>query len=213
MGEWRLFEEGTVPEYTTPAWYADRERAPHLEQDLHRGRLEEAAAQVVQAAKAYVLTTAVDLGAGDGGLLSLLPNDVIRSCWGYDLQQTNVDAARKNRHVAVNLGDVVTGIGWYQPYRPAGANRRSPIEWGEIAVCTEMLEHLIDPHAFVQTVYDNARVIVASSPYTERPGSAYAYHTWAWDPEGYKALMEQAGFRVIQHELTGMFQVLTGVRA
>ena len=29
--EWRLYEAGTVPEWTTEKWYAEVERAPHLE--------------------------------------------------------------------------------------------------------------------------------------------------------------------------------------
>jgi hypothetical protein len=39
VGEWRLFDEGTVPEYTQPEWYVGREHAPHLEQGGHRERL------------------------------------------------------------------------------------------------------------------------------------------------------------------------------
>lgn len=208
MGEWRLFEEGTVPEYTTPAWYAGREHAPHLEQDLHRGRLQEAADQVMSIADTRGPVSVVDLGAGDGGLLSLLPNDLVFSCWGYDLQQTNVAAAR-HRGVSVRLGDAVEG--WCRPRFPRESDRQ-PIEWGDVAVCTEMLEHLIDPHAFVRTIADHCPVLVASSPYTERPGSAYEYHTWAWDPDGYKALMEQAGYYVTRSRLVDMFQVVTAVK-
>jgi hypothetical protein len=46
--EWQLFPEGTIPEYTTPEWYAGRERAPHLEQEPHKWRLETAAGFVTE---------------------------------------------------------------------------------------------------------------------------------------------------------------------
>jgi SAM-dependent methyltransferase len=192
MGEWRLFEEGTVPEWTTPEWYADRERAPHLEQGLHIGRLNLSARLVARERPASV----VDLGAGDGGLLSLLRQLLPEAdCWGYDLQPTNLDGATE-RGVDVRYGDVVSGA----------------VDWAEAAVVTEMLEHLLDPHAFVRSIAENGvRVLVASSPWTEHGGSHYEFHTWAWDHAGYRALIEQAGYRVVAHETVDMFQVIMGV--
>jgi 2-polyprenyl-3-methyl-5-hydroxy-6-metoxy-1,4-benzoquinol methylase len=194
---WRLFEEGTTPPWTTAEWYAGRDRAPHVDEAVHRGRLDLAARMVRHAAHDLGLSTVVDLGCGDGGLLWLLdkvwpPLDA----WGYDLQQSNVTPAVAERGVDVRYGDVVSG----------------EVEWAEIAVATEMLEHLVDPHAFVRRIAEHSKVLVASSPHTERPGNAYEFHTWAFDLEGYHELLEQAGFEVVAHETTGMFQVITGVR-
>lgn len=196
LSEWQLFEPGTVPEWTTPEWYAGRERAPHLEQAAHRERLKRAALFVDAAAKKYDLSTAVDLGAGDGGLLWLLtqPRPWVRA-WGYDLAPANV-AGAKQRGVDVRLGDVVGG----------------DVEWGDIAIATEMLEHLVDPKAFVRRIAEHSRVIVASSPGWETGESHYEFHTWAWDWDGYKALIEQGGFQVARHEDAGGFQVMMGVR-
>ncbi len=87
------------------------------------------------------------------------------------------------------------------------------IEWGEIAVATEMLEHLVDPHDFVRRIAGHARALVCSSPWQERPGNAYEFHTWAWDFDGYRALIEQGGFHVVRHEAVGPFQVIAAVRA
>lgn len=210
--QWQLFEPGTVPEWTTPAWYTGRERAPHLEQELHRPRLMEAAAQASAAAATYGAKTLVDLGAGDGGLLQLLQREApTLDAWGYDLQQTNVDGAAQ-RGVTVYLGDVVAEVE-YLGRSEDGTMQKLPMQWAELAVATEMLEHLLDPHAFVRTVAENCRVLVASSPHTERPGAAYGFHTWAFDLDGYRALLEQGGFEVVRHEAVGMFQVCTGVRA
>jgi len=190
--EWQLFEPGTIPEYCTPEWYEGRDRAPHIDEVLHRPRIEMAAQFVRDALRMGRLETVVDLGAGDGGLLSLLGDDVI--AWGYDLQQTNVDGAVE-RGVDVLLGDVLT----------------DDIEWGDVAVATEMIEHLVDPHALVATVRANAKVIVASSPRTETGDAHYEFHTWAWDMAGYRALLEGAGWSVWAHEPCGMFQVIMAV--
>jgi len=191
--EWRLFDEGTVPEHTRPEWYAGRDHAPHLEQPGHRDRLMQTATFVAQIAFSHGLRTVVDLGAGDGGLLSLLGPNL--TAWGYDLTPANLDAA-KERGADVRPGDVID----------------SDVEWGQIAVCTEMLEHLVDPHAFLRRVASHAQALVCSSPKDERPGSAYEYHTWCWDLEGYRALVEQGGFRVLRQRTVHGFQVVLAVR-
>jgi 2-polyprenyl-3-methyl-5-hydroxy-6-metoxy-1,4-benzoquinol methylase len=129
VSEWRLHEADAVPEWTTPEWYAGIERAPHLDQPLHRGRLH-LAAELARTIPNAAMSTLVDLGAGDGGLLSLLDGDFL-DCWGYDLQPTNV-AGADQRQVDVQLRDVLT----------------EEILWGNVAACTEMLEHLVSPHAF-----------------------------------------------------------------
>lgn len=200
MTEWQLYEPGTVPECTTPAWYEGRARAPHLEEGAHRDRLVLAADMVRDAVDRFGVRSVVDLGCGDGGLLSLLQGlsferDV--PMWGYDLQRTNVNPAVLERNVDVRYGDTVAG----------------EVEWGELAVCTEFLEHLLSPHEFVRRVGKNSRVIVASSPFTETDKSHYEHHVWAWDVPGYRALIEQAGYHVERHETTSMFQVLLAVKS
>jgi hypothetical protein len=193
--EWQLFEPGTTPECTTPAWYEGRERAPHLEEGAHRDRLLLAADMVRDAVDRFGVRSVVDLGCGDGGLLSLLQGlsferDV--PMWGYDLQRTNVNPAVLERNVDVRYGDVVAG----------------EVEWGELAVTTEMLEHLVDPVEFVRRIARHARYMVASSPRTETGDSHYEFHCWAWDEPGYRAMVERGGFEVVRHEGVGMFQVL-----
>jgi 2-polyprenyl-3-methyl-5-hydroxy-6-metoxy-1,4-benzoquinol methylase len=188
VAEWQLFEPGTIPEYTRPDWYADRERAPHLEQGIHQNRLH-LTAQMVRAAQP---ADVVDLGAGDGGLLSLI-RDI--PAWGYDLQPSNLDGAAE-RGVDVRYGDVVEG----------------DLEWAELAVATELIEHLLRPREFVQRVAEHAKWIVASSPWTETPESHYEFHTYCWDQAGYRDLIEQAGYQVVRHETVDMFQVICGVR-
>lgn len=191
--EWRLFEEGTVPECTTAEWYLGREHAPHVDQPVHRDRLTATATLVVQAVFQSRLQTVVDLGSGDGGLLSLLGPRITK--WGYDLMPANVEAAKK-RGVDVRYGDVLTG----------------DIEWGQVAVATEMLEHLVDPHGFLRMILQNSEALVCSSPWDERPGKAYEFHTWAWDIEGYRGMVEDAGWKVLRQRRVHRFQIILAVR-
>lgn len=195
--EARLFEEGTIPEWTTHEFYAGREAAPHLEQEGHRQRLMLSAAQVNHALAAYSLHTFSDLGAGDGGLLSLVH---AWEKWGYDLQQSNVDAAAA-RDVSVELADVVTDI--------------DRIALGQVVGLTEILEHLVDPHGLLARLHRQltVRAIVASSPYTETAESHYDFHTWAWDQPGYAQMFAQTGWRVVQHDSAWICQSLLAVRA
>lgn len=192
MAEYRLFTEGTVPEWTTAKWYATRENAPHLDQETHRPRLVRSASSVAFLAFAHQLRTVVDLGAGDGGLLSLLGAGM--RAWGYDLSPAAIEAA-KDRGADVRAGDIL-----------------GDIEWGQIAVATEVLEHLVDPHSFVRRIGQHSTALVCSSPWQERPGNAYEFHTWAWDFAGYAELVEQGGFTVVRHEAVGPFQVIAAVR-
>lgn len=190
MSEWRLYEAGTVPEWTTEQWYRSVERAPHLEQPLHQGRLA-LAADMIRSIPNVAVMAVVDLGAGDGGLLSLVAEDVL-ACWGYDLIPANCDAAVNERGMDVKLRDVLT----------------DPLGWGHVAVCTEMLEHLRNPAAFLGRVRSHAKWLVCSSPFTETLHEHYGHHAWAYDMEGYAALVENAGWSIVRHETVDMFQCI-----
>ena len=194
MTEYRFFEPPDVPEFTTAAWYLGRERAPHLEQPDHGERLRVTCRYIRLAVAALDIKTVVDLGCGDGGLLSLLDG---LDAWGYDLCPANVKAAREERGVAASLLDVVR--------HPGG------IVWADLAVVTEMFEHLADPHGFARRIGRCCRAVVASSPAAENAERHYEFHAWAWDMEGYRKLIEQAGFEVTMHARAGDYQVIAGV--
>jgi len=189
VAEYRLHDPDVVPECTTPRWYAGREHAPHLEQPSHRARILAAAGAVVEAAQLLGATTVVDLGAGDGGLLSLLGPGI--TGWGYDLQPTNV-AASKARGVDVRLADITV----------------DPVDWGQIAVATELLEHLRDPHGLVRRIYRHSWALVCSSPCGETPELHYEHHVWAWDRAGFAAMVIDGGWRIVRHELVGATQIV-----
>jgi 2-polyprenyl-3-methyl-5-hydroxy-6-metoxy-1,4-benzoquinol methylase len=195
MGEWKLWHGSNPPEWTTPEWYGERPSAHHLEEGIHRGRLFAAADFVHSARQLGYGPKVVDLGAGDGGLISMINTAEVK-CWGYDLQPSNVDYAHHIRQVDVRYGNAL----------------EDEIEWADIAVCTEMLEHLVDPHGFVKKISEHSRALVASSPANETSASHYAFHTWAWDAEGYYDLMEQGGFKVVRSRSVDYWTVVLAVR-
>ena len=206
MAEYRLFT-GDVPHVSTAEFHAARERAPHLEQPVHRPRLDMAYELILDVAHRHHQAGAghpagvSDLGCGDGGLLSLLghEDDDLLLAWGYDFQPSN-QAGWDERGVTAELRDA------FAPGHPG-------VILGDIAVMTEVLEHLADPYEVVRWVGQHCRYVVASSPWNETPESHDECHAWAWDHDGYRALIEQGGYTVLRHETVGQFQLVLGERS
>lgn len=200
MTEWRLTDE-PVPHVSTAEFHADRPRAPHLEQPVHRPRLELAAALVSIAATLHsgrtggTRATLSDLGCGDGGLLSLV-QDGLAEAWGYDFSPANAEGWPE-RGVTAEALDVFG----------ADSDR---VRFGDITAATEVLEHIADPHGAVRWIGEHSAFIVASSPWNETPDHHDECHAWAFDMEGYRALIEQGGFRILRHERVMQFQVVLG---
>jgi SAM-dependent methyltransferase len=197
VNRYRVTDE-LVPYVSTAEFHADRERARHLEQPAHRPRLLRAAEYVLAAVERFELRpTVVDVGCGDGGLLSLLKDAPVHA-WGYDFAPANV------------AGWVERGVEAYQ--RDVFGADQDRVTFGDITVMTEVLEHLADPYAAVRWVGEHSRYIVASSPWAETREQHDECHCWAFDPAGYRALIEQGGFRILRQEFLGMFQVVLGWR-
>lgn len=192
--EWKLFE-GDIPYVSTAEFHADRERAPHVEQPFHRVRMDLALDCVRSAAHWYGEPTLSDLGAGDGGFLTLVTPHVGRA-WGYDFCPANLAGARE-RGMDVRDADFT----------------RDPVEFGTITTMTEVLEHMADPHGMLRRLKsEGVRVVVASSPYVETDISHDACHAWAWDEAGYRELFENSGWSVARHETVPYFQVILARR-
>jgi hypothetical protein len=85
------------------------------------------------------------------------------------------------------------------------------VRWADMAVLTEVLEHLADPHGVVDMVADHCRLIVASSPWGERPGSSIPEHIWGWDEDGYRALIGRR-FEIMAFHKVGWSQIVLGMR-
>src|SRR5678816_1829435 len=177
LHEWRL-QETDYP--STFAYHEHRERAPHLEQSWQNARIYKAA-KLIRLSGAR---TVVDLGCGDGGLLSVVQSFGIE-CWGYDFCPANA------------LGWVERGV--RGELRDVFNDRPDDIRWGDLAVATEVLEHLSDPHGTVEWIAQHSPNIVASSPWGERPNQGTCdSHIWAWDMEGYAAMIGKH-FEILDH--------------
>src|SRR5687767_4559878 len=101
MSEWKLFD-GDEADVSTFEFHEHRPRAPHLEQPIHRPRLE-AAAVLVKVAANLGGKTLADLGCGDGGLLQ--PTAGVVEGWGYDFCPANA-AGWDERNVVAEALDV-----------------------------------------------------------------------------------------------------------
>lgn len=190
--EWKLFN-GTNPEFAKADWYQDIESAHHLEEDHHRDRLL-AAFDMVKVAIKMGGKTVVDLGCGDGGLLQLLKENNIKS-WGYDLMPKNIDYSVNVRGVDARYTDF----------------KNDEIEYADIAVMTEVLEHLEDPHGTVKNI--PSKFLIASSPYNETDQHHYEFHLWAWDNQGYKNLIVQGGYEIVDlKNISGWSQIVLSKR-
>lgn len=200
--EYKLFE-GDVPHVSTYDFHEHRERAPHMEQAIHRSRLDMAydfANDVwsrVCNDNVECAINVVDLGCGDGGQIQRMNYDARFVALGYDFQPSNIagwlERGQSLNAMALNFVDK-----WYAV---AGA---------DLYMITECLEHLANPHQMVRQIHARNAYIIASSPFTETFQSHDECHAWAWDPDGYAQLITQAGFRILNHERTGMFQVILG---
>jgi hypothetical protein len=197
VAEWRLFD-GDVPYVSTFEFHEHRARAPHIDQPAHWPRLHVAGRFLRDAAEH--LSTWSDLGCGDGGLLSVT-QDAFSEAWGYDFQPSNA------------LGWPGRGVTAYllNAFDPAA---RDQVRLGSAVSCTEVLEHLADPHGVLAWLYSapEAEALVCSSPVNEDASSHDECHAWAWDSDGYQALVTGAGWRIRQYEVITTFQVIWAVK-
>lgn len=194
--EWKLFD-ADPPEYTTTRFFEGNGWVPGELQPGYDERLQ----MVADMVRTIDVWTVTDLGAGDGTLLRrILFGEPALSCWGYDLGEDNRQRAAQHG-IDVRQGDILA---------------LDTLELGDLIVCTEVVEHLVDPHRFLRELATHADHIVVSSPSTETDLDHYEHHAWAWDHDGYATLLEQAGWRVVRHNeirvgLVG-FQAVEAVR-
>ena len=128
-----------------------------------------------------------------GGFLSLFNDDKYTIAVGYDFQPANAAGWEQRRVHASALNFV---------------EHWDAINWADVYVITEVLEHLTDPHAMVRRIYERGAQLVCSSPWNETYDSHDACHAWAWDRDGYAKMITDAGFDIVAHETWNQFQVV-----
>lgn len=184
MTEWRLFPENAVPEFTTRAFFESHPRIAQEHQIGFNARMRLAVDAVLELTRRVsVIQSVVDLGCDDGELLYRIREERpwLTPLRGYTLGSQSVEFAR-SRGLDVTQGDFLTDdVGEF-----------------DLTVMTEVLEHLTDPHSFLKQV--ESPYLVVSSPSAETDEWHYEHHAWAWDLEGYRSLVEDAGWFVVKQD-------------
>jgi 2-polyprenyl-3-methyl-5-hydroxy-6-metoxy-1,4-benzoquinol methylase len=193
VGEWRLFDEGTVPAYTTPAFFGGHPWIDPVWQRGHSARIALARQVIGDAVAGFGIESVVDLGCGDGSLLATLRDLPVRA-WGYDLGRGNVTVATQSG-LDVRCADFLL----------------DDLEYGDLIVATEVVEHLVDPRGFLRGL--PGRHLMVSSPFDENDVAHYEHHAWAWDEDGYRDVVGACGWTVVeQRTCTAGFQAIHAVR-
>ena len=169
-------------------WYMDRELADHINQPGHRPRLMQVQDFLLEILSHEQNTnmTICDFGCGNAGLIREIQSKVPNEIWGYDLQPSNIEDA----HVKGNTSNV-----FYKDFIT-----ETDIKYPDIAICTEVLEHLVDPDTFIKKLLDNGvKFIIASSPDYETPSYHAPFHLWVFNGDTYKDMFVDSGWNVILH--------------
>jgi hypothetical protein len=180
-------------------FYKNLELADHINQDNHRPRLMQVLDYIVELASGDSNLNICDFGCGNGGLIREIENKLPNKIWGYDLLPANVDDAHSKGNTRnISYKDFVTDeVG---------------LEYPDIAICTEVLEHLVDPDTFLKKLLNNnVQCIVASSPDYETPNYHAPFHLWVFNGDSYKEMFEQAGWKVILYH-KDFFQYIVALR-
>lgn len=161
-------------------FHKDRPAADHINEPMHYMRIKIVASMIEFLIKFYGATSFVDLGCGNGGVLSLITDY-------EDVDMAGVDFAPGNVEQAQALD------------RPVIAGDFSELNWGgwDIAGMSEVLEHMSDPHGFLARL--ETKYIVASCPADESEKYMREEHVWAWDKEGFIAMFRHAGFNLVTY--------------
>ena len=186
MTQWRLFDEGNPPQVADPVFLAGQ---PWMRLTGQPGFSERAemVCNLVESLldDGYNFTSVCDLGCGDGSMLSMLAGRGI-DCpmWGYDLGDMDL-AYGRSRGLDLRKANVVSDQLDYGT--------------GGLVLCTEVLEHLVDPVSFLKGI--GSDMLVATSPRDETLLWHNDIHLWAWDEQGYKNLMRWGGWTVDRHDV------------
>lgn len=183
------YKKFTTPHSHDKEFYQDREMADHINQGEHRPRLLYVLEEVKQILAEHPEYSVADFGCGNGGLLELIPTE---KKWGYDLQPSNVtDAQEKER--PVTFRDFVN----------------EPVDYADIIIMTETLEHLVDPHGYLKKLKDlGVKHIIASTPAYETETFHAPFHLWVWTEDSFADVFKGSGWTVNKH-IKDHFQFIT----
>ena len=191
--EHKFFDE---PRCHDTAFYDTRAAADHINQAASALRIHIAAAYAAYIARFHGVRSVGDFGAGTGGLLMLLQGSLLPEglrLYGYDLCPANVAVAQERGLDVVQRDFVNEGV-----------------EWPDLLVMTETVEHLVDPHGFLKRI-PRGTWAVFTVPLADDGKRHDKTHLWGWTEKSFPRMCMAAGFDVhIWDEMLDKFQVLVG---
>lgn len=183
MTQWQLFPAGTVPEFTTLEFFENHGWVPPEHQIGHAERTHMTATLASYLISGGDIQTICDLGCGDGTLMALIkarhPSIEI---WGIDGGRENVNMAR-SKGLDVMQGNILA----------------AETHGVDLVIASEVVEHLLDPHAFIAGI--ESLWMIITSPAHETKTWHYPHHAWAWNRAGYSKMVSRAGWKIVAHEL------------
>lgn len=175
MSEWKL---DVAPRFADPAWLTYQGWMDLAHQPGFQQRARMVCDLVSEIAALRPVASLTDLGCGDGALLAML-GKIVQPTWGYDAGTADV-AHGRSRGLDVRCADILGG----------------ELEFGELLVATEVVEHLEKPEAFLRSL--PGELLVITSPSRETGDWHNEIHSWAWDLEGYAGLVTRSGWQVVR---------------
>jgi SAM-dependent methyltransferase len=198
MARYQLFEDGK-PHSHDVAFYENIETADHINQEQggHRYRLMKTLEQLQELISPE--DTVCDFGCGNGGLIREIQKVIPNKIWGYDLMPNNIADAKQKGNNNIFYCDFIN-------------DPTNIVEYPSIAICTEVLEHLISPDDFIIRLKNKGvKIILASSPFYETPTYHAPGHLWVFTEDSYKDMFTQSGWNVTSH-IKDFFQYIIAVK-
>lgn len=117
------------------------------------------------------VTSAADLSCGDGVILDGIA-DMVRTRTYGDF------VARPGLNIVGPIEETIEKL--------------EPVD---LFVCTETIEHIIDPDALLAKIREKTTYLFLTTPLGEVPGWDNPEHLWEWDHIGVDELLVAAGFK------------------
>lgn len=181
-------------------FYYDRDAVDHWNiPGYHHDRLIPVVGEAVATIKEHNIQVIGDFGAGTGGALNEIRNQVPdRTYYGYDLCPKAIIYAHEHYNLDIKLCEVTQEFEIFYPdYKNLLATE---LVWPELLIMSETLEHLCHPHTFIHRLrHTPVQHVVISVPAGEGPNGVDPIHQWAWTEESFPNIFREAGFDVKKH--------------
>jgi len=112
---------------------------------------------------------------------------------GADLSCGNGAILNRTRGLSTRLfGDFAEGYEYHGPIE----STLTRLPEVDLFICSETIEHLVDPDAVLKQIATKAEFLLLSTPINEfKPGNAE--HIWGWSQGAIKTMLDHAGWEML----------------